>query len=187
MSIDCADSAVIFFFFFFNTSHCLFPILNENSYLPCPIGTGPGACTERGQGCGCLGKVPQKDGSVCWLPAAPLEHAFSSINAACKQCSREAGAAVKTHSGSSGCKQEEVRLGGKPLCWKGSSPETMTGRLIWWWCCSVLQAPGLCLFYPLQERKGEGGGSILTTACKYNLAMHRSARAACLLHPMCYD
>lgn len=29
MSIDCANGAVIFF----TTSHCLFPILNENSYL----------------------------------------------------------------------------------------------------------------------------------------------------------
>lgn len=112
MSIDCANSAVIFFF---NTSHCLFPILNENSYRPCPIGTGPGACAERGQGCGCLRKVLQKDGNVCRVPAAPLEHALSSIEAACKQCSREAGAPVKTHSGSSSHRQEEVRLGGKSL------------------------------------------------------------------------
>lgn len=38
-------------------------------------------------------------------------------------------------------------------------------------------------------RVEEGGreGFFVPTACKYNLPMHRSARAACLLHPMCFD
>lgn len=33
---------------------------------------------------------------------------------------------------------------------------------------------------------GSGLCPFSTTACKYNLPMHRSARAACLLHPMCF-
>lgn len=44
-----------------------------------------------------------------------------------------------------------------------------------------------CPFSPLPEwKEGEGGGSLLTTACKCNFSMHRSTREACL-HPMCCD
>lgn len=64
---------------------------------------------------------------------------------ACKQCLKEAGA-----------HQDALRLlwlqaggghlGGESLSWKTGAPETMTGKLIWLWCCSGLQAPGLCPF-----------------------------------------
>lgn len=146
-----------------------------------------------------------------------LEHVLSVVRAvaAWGRCPRKTGQSLAAYSPSGACTRfhrrclqavlksgmgsrqnphrllqlqaGRVRLGGKSLSWTGGSPETMTGRLIWLWCCSVLQAPGFCPFSPLQEQNGEGGGSLLITACKYNSSMHRSARGACLLHPMCCD
>lgn len=135
---------------FFDTSHCLFPILNENSYLPCLIGTGPGACIERDQGCGCLGRMLQKGGSIhsCLQPLWSM-HWFHHH---CLQAVLKRGRSSHKDS----LRLLWLQAGGGWVGWRvpllgGRQPETMTGRLIWLWCCSVLLALGLCPFSPLQE------------------------------------
>lgn len=107
MSIDCANGAVIFFF---NTSHCLFPILNESSYLPRPSGLALQHVLVRAVAA--RGSCPRKLGAFvsCLQPLWSMHPVPSTLLASSAQ-----GAHIKTPSGSSGPRQEEVGLGGESL------------------------------------------------------------------------
>lgn len=113
MSIDCANSAVIFFFF--NTSHCLFPIFKKKIHIFfVPLGLALQHVLSVIRAVAAWGRCSRRMG-VSGTCLQPLWSIPRSIHAACKQCSREAGAPLKTPSGSSSCRQEEVGLGGQSL------------------------------------------------------------------------
>lgn len=143
-----------------------------------------------------------------------LEHVLSVVRAvaAWGRCPQKTGASLAAYSPSGACTRFhqhclqavlkrgmgshqnprrllQLQAGGGQLGWQvplleGRQPrdnDRQVDRVV------VLFCPPGCPFSPLQEHNREGGGSLLITACKYNLSMHRSARGACLLHPMCCD
>lgn len=135
MSIDCANSAVIFFFSF-NTSHCLFPIFEKKIHISfVPLGLALQHVLSVIRAVAAWGRCSRRMGvsETCLQPlwSIPWVHPH------CLQ------AVLKRGRGSPqdplGLLQLQAGAGGvgwpDPL-WKGS-PETMTGRMIWLCCCSA--------------------------------------------------
>lgn len=134
MSIDCANSAVIFFFF--NTSHCLFPIFKKKIHIFfVPLGLALQHVLSVIRAVAAWGRCSRRMGvsGTCLQPLWSIPR----VHPRCLQ------AVLKRGRGSPkdplGLLQLQAGGGGVgwpvPL-WKGSL-ETMTGRMIWLWCCSA--------------------------------------------------
>ncbi|XP_054139982.1 endophilin-B2 isoform X4 [Melozone crissalis] len=124
VSIDCANSAVIFFFSF-NTSHCLFPIFKKKIHLSLvPLGLALEHVLSVIRAVAAWGRCSRRVG-VSEAACSPSGASLGSIHVAASSAQERQGLPRKPPG-----------VGWPVPLWKGS-PETMTGRMIWLCCCSA--------------------------------------------------